>query len=475
MGTSSYSGEVVVTMNNAYKLKSVSLWAAKVDNGVSAPTVEYGTGASADTAATLLENNAEMFGKSEALDESAIPFTYTFASDAKTIKFSATKSTKWTIYKVILNWTEVKAESISFTAGSSFSLMNGLTKQLKIKASPLYYNVPFVGSITWNSATPSVATVSPSGLVTGAADSGSSVVSATVNVGTVGEPVNIVANTTVHAISNVPASVTIVGSDLASSFEVNGVTWAANKTTRYGNDLIDAGDIASYSRGGIKIEKDGYLRNSTASYFKINKVILALSLAGGKTSFTNADVTVAGSNTSAGGTDISSDVATSGPLKTFTLAEGCDYITISAAATQSFNSVTIEYASPVETIYSVADFILGLQPDRGGESINACTAVGGATYLAAKKRLYDAGSTVVANFQTSEDPTVMNARERYEYWAGSNGDAAPYVGYSISASRISMNVFAGTDSYMPWVVTVASVGLLTTGGIFLISRRRREE
>ena len=467
LGSGGNPGSISVTMKDAYKLKSISIWCAKVDDSVTTPTVTYGTGNSADTAATQLSNGATIFSKGEALNENAVPFTYTFASLAKTVEFSATKSTKWTIYKVVLCWTTVEADELSFDVGSSFALMNTITKTLHVKASPLYYNVE-LGSLTWNSTNTDVATVTSAGVVEAKANSGTSVITATAS--------GLTATATMNAISKVASSVTIDSSIVAtgSTSEINGVTWRFSAASRYGNDYMDGKTLIAYTRGSIQL-KTGYIQNDTAAYFKIKKVIVALCLAADGTSAYDQTLTVAGSNTSAGGSDVSSTNSTTGLLKTYTLAEGCDYVKISSSSTVDINSVTIEYITPEETIYSVADFILGLQPDRGGESIGSCTLPNG-TYKAAKTRMALLDETARGNFQTSQDLTVAAARERYEIWARNNNDAHPYDGTTtITNAKVLLfnTIFNSSNN----VIIIAIVSVITTaaiGGYFFLRKRKED-
>ena len=468
LGSGSKSGSVTITMNASYKLKSISIWAAKVDSTVSEPTVKYGTGDSASSSPTKLSNGATMFAKSEVFNADAIPFTYTFASDAKTVELSATSSTKWTIYKVVLCWTTVEADSIEFTIGSSFSLVNTTTKQLVVKVNPLYFNVA-LGSYTWNSATTSVATVTSAGLVEAKADSGTSVITATAS--------GLTATTIVTAIANVASSVTMSAATVSagSTADINGVTWAFSKASRYANDYSSGSTVVAYTRGCILLDS-GYIQNNTATFFKIKKVIVSLCLAADKVSGYGANLTVVGSNTEAGGSEVTSTNETVGLIKTYTLAEGCDYVKVSSSAKVDFNSLTIEYETPSETIYSVADFILGIQPDRGEEFLGSCNISNG-TYLAAKKRMAMLDSTARGQFQTSDDATVASARTRYGYWAANNHDADPYDGELtvVSSSRIMMPGLINNSSESTIIIVIISlVGLTAIGGYFFLRKRKED-
>ncbi len=78
-----------------------------------------------------------------------------------------------------------------------------------------------------------------------------------------------------------------------------------------------------------------------------------------------------------------------------------------------------------------------------------------------------------------DDSDITFARNRFEAWANymeGSTDAA-WDGKSFSPSpAATINLVQSGNSNIPLIITVAaSVGLLTTGGIFLISRRRREE
>ena len=474
-GKSGAAGSITLEMKTGYYLKSVSIWGASWDAGM-IPSVTATNASGNSNAVTAFANGGEFVTKGVAMNDA--PLTYTFASDAKTITIATpgTSKSRFIIYQMDLVFDDITAESISLS-DSSATLMQTEAKTLKALISPRNYNVTL--PINWSSSNTDVATVSSGVISASSTNTGT----ATVTAGTsVGSPI-----CNVKIIKLAASSINIRGDNATGltsgtdqELDLNGKIWNCTQVQKYSNDYTPQGatSAAVYSKNGLRIgsgSTGGSITNSsTYSTFKFNKVIVAHCLSTDGTTPYAASFVVKGSDTQ-GGTDYTATANQSGMLTTYTFSTPVSYVTVSSSGGQYISSLTFSFSSPEETEISAAEFILGLTPDRGQESIGYCTLSNG-TYKAAKKFLYDAGSTVKQNFQESTDAVVASARERYMFWANNIGDKTPYDGEEpVLVSKLFGTAINSDSNSVTIVAVVISMISITALGGFFFLRKRKEE
>ena len=224
-----------------------------------------------------------------------------------------------------------------------------------------------------------------------------------------------------------------------------------------------------YKKGGFMIRKtDGlsYLRTKTNVGSKISKVIIS------GVSTTAPGLTVKGSDTMDGVTTSSQDVSSSGRIHSYVFATPVTYVTIASDNTETttINSITFEFVGGAETVDSLADYILGLTPDRS-DVTGLCDGANG-NYEVAKARYVAASAAVKSSFQTSEDATVAKARARYEQWAGVYGDATPFADTMSLSARLS-DVVNNNSSLAMIIVAIISTLTLAGASTLLVLKRRK--
>ena len=95
-------------------------------------------------------------------------------------------------------------------------------------------------------------------------------------------------------------------------------------------------------------------------------------------------------------------------------------------------------------------------------------------YMTAKSALNSGEfSTHKANFQSSNDSIVANARLRYEAWARAYGDTTPYATTVHNSSFIALISSKSTNTSIIVIVTVG-IAAIAIGGYFLLRKKKED-
>lgn len=140
------------------------------------------------------------------------------------------------------------------------------------------------------------------------------------------------------------------------------------------------------------------------------------------------------------------------------------------------NSITFEFNGGAYNAASFADFVLGIQPDRN-DMINRCSGNTG-YYRVLKDKFWASGLTdgVKTEFQNSDDPTIVSARQRYLAWASAYGDTTPFGSTITLASAKTINSsFYANDSWQGGLVVGSIVVLTFASFAFFLALRKRKK
>ena len=166
---------------------------------------------------------------------------------------------------------------------------------------------------------------------------------------------------------------------------------------------------------------------------------------------------------------------TLGAMTSYTLtSSGATYVSISNMANMYISSITIEFG---DTVYynasNFADFVLGIQPDR--DDVNLCTGNSG-HYRVVKDKIWTnkVYETFKADFETSEDQTIVKARTRYLAWASAYGDTTPFA-TTISLSRAPMLNNNSESNQTILIVTCSAILASALFFAFCVMIKRKKE
>ena len=324
--------------------------------------------------------------------------------------------------------------------------------------------------VTWSSSDATVLAVSSTGMVTPLKNGSANVIATSVDKPSVSGYLSV--SVSGGKTNLAPQTVTANGLGMNTNtyatwngyHAINGFVIQTNQVARQGNDYIQNEVVVTYEKFAFIFQKtNGYLRTATNVGANINKVIIS------GVSTTAPTLTVSGGST-IGATTTSSTVSSTGMIHTYTFSTPVTYVNIKENGTAAayINSVTFEFVGGAETVNSLADYILGLIPDRS-DVTGLCEGTNG-NYEAAKTRYIAANATVRAEFQNSSDETVAAARERYVQWAAVYGDSTPFdTAYALSSRMPFANK---NTSAIVLTVVLASVLLVTLGGYFLLRKKK---
>ncbi len=237
------------------------------------------------------------------------------------------------------------------------------------------------------------------------------------------------------------------------------------------SDYIDkqTSEVIAYEKNGILMQKsNGLIRNKTLGAAKIS----AVSISG--VSDTAPALTVAGSNT-VDGTDVESgEVISSGRIHRYEFETPVNYVTVAAGSTGAvyLNSITFEFVGGVETVDSLADYILGLVPDRNEETGMCLEQTG--NYKIAKARYVAAPEGVRSAFETSEDETVVLARTRYLAWAAAFGDSTPFALQTTQSSFVLFSNPSNNNNMTLIIIVAVAITLLGVSGTIILKKKHNK-
>ena len=330
-------------------------------------------------------------------------------------------------------------------------------------------------TVTWSVSDETVLSVSSTGVVTALSAGEANVIATAAN--------NVAGSlkVTVSASSNSLAPKTFSPSTLGMS----GTAYAANNGFHgYRDFVVQSNAVAVASSDYVKdnvvlaYQKDGFIFQKSNGVIKtktlLSAKINAVSISGSST--TAPAVTIKGGN-ALDGTDVSSnDAVSTGMIHRYVFSTPVNYVTISINSTASgaiyFNSFTLEFVGGSETADSLADYILGLIPDRTDET-GLCKGESG-NYMTAKGRLAAADPAVISEFETSEDATIVSARARYEAWARAYGDATPYSKEVTPMARYNEVLSTDNNSTMIIVITIAAVSALAFTTLLVFKKKKQK-
>lgn len=324
--------------------------------------------------------------------------------------------------------------------------------------------------VTWSSSNTSVAVVSSTGVVSALSNGTANIIATSDLASSVSGSINV---TVTGAASDLaPKTITANG----FGFNTNSyATWngyhahrgfvvETNQVARQAGDYIKDNVVVTYEKFAFVFQKtNGVIRTCTDVGANINRVVIS------GVSETAPTVTVSGGNT-IGATTTTATLSSVGMIHTYTFGTSVKYVTVKENGTGAayINSITFEFVGGSETSTSLADYILGLIPDRS-DVTGLCEGTNG-NYEAAKTRYIAANATVRAEFQNSSDETVAAARERYVQWAAIYGDSTPFdTTYALSSRMPFANK---NNSAIVLTVVLASVLLVTLGGYFLLRKKK---
>lgn len=360
---------------------------------------------------------------------------------------------------------EISGET-TFTAGQS--------EQLTSVAKHGGSSTGVLQTVEWSSSDEAVAIVSETGLVT-ALTSGNANIYATSTgdntiIGTHAITVSDSADGS-EPVTISPNLLQISGTTYASNngFHTRrGLVVETNQVAESGSDYVKEEVIQAYQKGAFMFQKNaGYIKTRTTLAHNIKRVVISAC------SNSAPLVTVAGGAT-AGSTSVEPAAPINvGRMYTYEFASAVQFVTISATgSTGYFNSVTFEFVDNVETVNSLADFILGIAPHRT-DVTGLCEGTNG-NYETAKARFVAVTNPAVKSaFQTSEDEIVTSARERYVQWAGVYGDSTPFAdtyGAQDNTIKISYNT-----NYTAIILVTSAIAVISLAGFVFFSRKRKAQ
>ena len=246
----------------------------------------------------------------------------------------------------------------------------------------------------------------------------------------------------------------------------NGFVIETNQVAQQQSDYIKDGVVQVYEKYGFIFQKtNGWIKTATVQEQNINKVIIS----GVSTTAPTLDVK---GGATYGATTSTAEISSNGMIHTYTFSSPVKYVTISEKGTAAayINSFTLEFVGGADTASSLADFILGLVPNRD-DVTGLCEGATG-NYQVAKARYVAATSTVRSDFETGTAENIVSARTRYLQWAAVYGDSTPFADTISTQSVLKIT----QETNLTLIITVISIVMvLSLAGTFFIVRKRKHQ
>lgn len=243
-------------------------------------------------------------------------------------------------------------------------------------------------------------------------------------------------------------------------FDINDV---AQQTSDYTDK--DTKEVIAYEKGAFIMKKTtGTIKTYTENSANINRVVVS------GISTTAPAITVCGGNV-AGSETQTATLTNEGMMFYYSFETSVKYVTIKAGSNAAYiNSFTFEFVGGADTASSLADFILGLIPNRD-DVTGLCDGPTG-NYQVAKARYVAASSTVRSDFETGTAENIVAARARYVQWAAVYGDSTPFADTISTQSALKIT----QETNLTLIITVISiVTVLSLAGALFIIRKRKHQ
>ncbi len=382
---------------------------------------------------------------------------------------SSTQLRPTSIYVSYIVGTEAKqADTVTITGESALNV--GASSSYTAVCTNSGSSTDVDQTVTWSVSDPSVLAIDANGGVTALNDGTANVIATSSN--------NIQG---VLAVTVSNGSTSIAPKTFSTStLSMSGAEYASNNGYHvYRNFVIETYQVAvngsdyTPSGGSTVYEKHAFIMQKTNGYMRTKTLmsakITAVSISG--VSDTAPAITVYGGDT-LDSIDVESTLSSSGHIFTYSFSSAVNYITIKAGSSASyFNSFTLEYVGGVETVDSLSDYILGLIPDRSDDT-SSCKGETG-NYVIAKNRYAACSDEVRAEFQTSEDTTVVSARARFEAWAVAYGDSTPFEQTITASSMFSSSLYASDDNNtMLIIVAIAATSAIAFSALLILKKKK---
>jgi hypothetical protein len=245
---------------------------------------------------------------------------------------------------------------------------------------------------------------------------------------------------------------------------VNGAAFQVTDCMTISSDYIKSSSVVNYQKDGIQM-KTGTGAISNPSKFAASVTKVRVCAVG-----TTSTLTVKGGAT-AGATTSTAAVANDGRFFVYTFDTAVDYVVVGGStSTVYINCITFEFTGGAISAASLADYIIGIQPERADDTALCLGSTG--NYVNAKNRYIDAPVAVRQEFQDSTDATVVTARTRYVQWAAMYGDTTPF---SLTYGTAAYN-FVGNPENSDTTLVAVLVSFVVVGGFaaFMMIRRKKQ-
>jgi hypothetical protein len=388
---------------------------------------------------------------------------------------NATSYTQLRPVGLVVNYTSTieTATPTSISFGSYATAMTAGTNQ-SITATMLPNNV--IENVVWSVSDSSVASISDAGTASGVStativplNNGTFTVTAHAETTT---SVTITSSTiTVTGFNTEIAPKTLTSTNLglgngytSNIVTVGGIAYKTVDLMMTSSDYSKSSSVVTYEKGGIQLKSGtGAISNESKFGATVTKVrVCSVS--------TTSTLTVKGGAT-AGATTSTATVANDGRFFVYTFATAVDYVVIGGQTSNTYiNCVTFEFTGGAISAASLADYIIGIQPDRSDDTALCLGSTG--NYVNAKARYIDAPVDVRQTFQDSTDATIVSARTRYTEWAAVYGDTTPFaLTYGTAAHDFVADVNNSDTTFVAIIVSFVVVGGFAA---FMMIRRKKQ-